>query len=566
MGLLDSGPLSSPEAQIMLAAGLLGGRGNLGANLGQGLLGAVQAQQQERANRASDLQQLSGAYNLLKQQEFGKMLAAKQSGQPYIPNPMLPQMEARIAQLTGLPNLSNQGPVASRVMQAPQTPPMPPQGAQAPQGTPPMPAQANAAPMQSMPAQANAMPAMPQSASPFGGPAFGIDPLEFMSVDPSGKQYMEALLKQAAPITTRFGVYTMNPRTGKADLAGGMIPRDALPVAFGPDGQPKIQALPGQIQTQQDLEAASQRGKQGETYVEVDIGNGQKMRMTNAQYEAMRRGQPQAQDTIPPEVIAADRAGVPFTATQAPGGPVQFGSPPVAKVTVTQPSPFAGGGGGLGVSPNPVLQAGATAGAQSAAKNQQSVIKDDYQDLARQNVNAQTVMSRLQTIKQLGPQAITGAESEKRDFFNGLLSLVGVKAATDAKTASDLVDKNAAQIALAIGTGPQGTDALRSLAQMANPNRKMTVEAIQRAADSIIAPLAMTQAKTGMLTPYFAHGDAQGYLQQKQLFEKAADPRVWELQSMSPEAQKAYVSGLSPADAKDLLTKRQTLKQLGVLQ
>ena len=83
MGLLDSGPLSGPDAQIGLAAGLLSGTGNFGANLSKGLLAAQQAAQVERANRQNDLQQLVGAYNLMKQQEGLRLLQAKRAGVPY---------------------------------------------------------------------------------------------------------------------------------------------------------------------------------------------------------------------------------------------------------------------------------------------------------------------------------------------------------------------------------------------------------------------------------------------------------------------------------------------------
>lgn len=227
---------------------------------------------------------------------------------------------------------------------------------------------------------------------------------------------------------------------------------------------------------------------------------------------------------------------------------------------------------GFGASP---ASAGATYGAaplgavteaDSAAKNRQQVMKDDYANLSAQNATAQTVISRLQTIKQLGPQAITGAEADTRDFLNGILTLAHYKPAIDAKTASDLIDKNAAQIALAIGAGSNGTDALRTLAQVANPGRHMQLEAIAPAANSIIAPLQMGQAKTQLLTQPFVKGDADTYLNMKTKFEKAADPRLWELANLSPDQQKAYVGSLTPADAKQLLQGRATLRQLGIFQ
>src|SRR6185312_9191965 len=121
----QQGLLGDPNAAYSLIAGLLGGKKGEGlAPLGRGLQSAATAfqqdQQQERANRASDLQQLQGAYSLLKQQEFGKMLAAQKNGTPYTPNPMLPQMEAKLAQLTGLGNLAGGSPSGISTPAAPQ--------------------------------------------------------------------------------------------------------------------------------------------------------------------------------------------------------------------------------------------------------------------------------------------------------------------------------------------------------------------------------------------------------------------------------------------------------------
>jgi hypothetical protein len=209
-GLLsDNSPLSSPEAQIQIAAGLLSGKGNLGANLSTGLLGAAAAQQQERANRASDLQQLTGAYQMLKQQEFAKMLAARQSGIPYSPNPMLPQMEQRLAQLTGLPNLSNQGPVASRVppaapiVQSPAAAGMPPAG-MAPPSQSPM-ADPNYQPPMVRPPQQQAPQESKAPQDGLGGPAGGIPMEAWLAQDPSGASYLKQLAEDNKPIVLRQG-------------------------------------------------------------------------------------------------------------------------------------------------------------------------------------------------------------------------------------------------------------------------------------------------------------------------------------------------------------------------
>jgi hypothetical protein len=137
MGLFDFSldNLDDPKNQALVATGLslLSPKsvktsllGNIGESGMTGLQTLVNAKQQERTNRQSDLQQLQGAYTLLKSQEFGRMLQAQQSGQPYTPNPLLGQVENRLSQLVTGPNLSK------LIGNAPASPSVPP----APQAVP----------------------------------------------------------------------------------------------------------------------------------------------------------------------------------------------------------------------------------------------------------------------------------------------------------------------------------------------------------------------------------------------------------------------------------------------
>lgn len=209
MGLLDALFSDDPQKQAMMATalGLLSGSGktnkNFGADLGNaGLLGLQTyntAAQQERVNRQNDLQQLSGAYNLLKQQEFGKMLAANRNGQPYTPNPMLPQMEQRISQLTGLGNLSG------RFGLSPST-----QATQAQVAAPTLPAAQASQYSPVVKPEYQASGPMPQSAPQqnnggLGGPAGGVPMEAWLAQDPTGKSYLDQLAKDSAPQNVRPG-------------------------------------------------------------------------------------------------------------------------------------------------------------------------------------------------------------------------------------------------------------------------------------------------------------------------------------------------------------------------
>jgi len=212
----------------------------------------------------------------------------------------------------------------------------------------------------------------------------------------------------------------------------------------------------------------------------------------------------------------------------------------------------------------PQMPPGLTTGAETRQKDMANI----HAGLLADNAQNNTVISRLQNIRQLAPTAITGVEGDRRDYFNGLLSLAGMQPQTDAKTASDLVDKNAAQIVSAIrmGQGGGGTDALQTLVGAANPNRHMTPAAIQEAADQLIASRQMSGAKAAHLNSAYLAGDPVAYGTKALQFDQNADPRLWQLQNMSPDQQAAYVKALPPGVAKDLSGKLQNLASAGAIK
>lgn len=218
MGLLDalSGLTTGDNlGDLGMIGGLLSqrvGEGGASKIIMPALALKMQQQNQERQNRANDLQQLQGAYSMLKQQEFAKMLQARQQGIPYTPNPMLPQMEAKLAELTGLGNLSAKLNPAAAVppVQMPQMQQRPPMAApgMAPPSASPM-----ANPDYQPPAQAMHQRAMapqppqvpPQPTDGIGGPAGGIGMDWWLAQDASGKSYLEQLAKDHAPQNVRPG-------------------------------------------------------------------------------------------------------------------------------------------------------------------------------------------------------------------------------------------------------------------------------------------------------------------------------------------------------------------------
>jgi hypothetical protein len=198
--------------------------------------------------------------------------------------------------------------------------------------------------------------------------------------------------------------------------------------------------------------------------------------------------------------------------------------------------------------PKPMLSApppGMVESANTAAKNDQNTLSEKTAQLSGDMASAPTVIARLQTIKNLAPKAILGAENDRRDFFNGLLSLAGIQGATDSKTASDLVDKNSAQIvaAMRMGASGGGTDAFQTLAAAGNPARHMTAEAVNEAVDQLESNQRVNQARAQALLPLANGKDPVAYRNAEAQFNAAADPRIFQWQAMPPDPVKLDANG-----------------------
>ncbi|WP_321951870.1 hypothetical protein [Paraburkholderia bannensis] len=227
------------------------------------------------------------------------------------------------------------------------------------------------------------------------------------------------------------------------------------------------------------------------------------------------------------------------------------------------------GGAGFGGSPSAgggQIYASQPMGASTFAQGQVQQMQSRWNALRDQNASAQTVISQLQNISSLAPSAITGAEADKRAYVNGLLSLVGVPGAQDAKTATDLLDKYSNQIIAKLGQGGLGTDAARSIVSAGNPNAHMTVPAIQEAVRNLSGQYQMTQAKASLLQQYANGNDPSGYNKAETTFDRNADPRIWEYQSIQdPAARQQFAAGVLKQDPK-FGQKIQALEQIGALQ
>lgn len=193
-----------------------------------------------------------------------------------------------------------------------------------------------------------------------------------------------------------------------------------------------------------------------------------------------------------------------------------------------------------------------------------------YASLQDKASGTQLATSLTGNVKALAQRAITGTDSDKLAYVNGLLAhLPGFTGApsTDLKTATDLLEKNLSQLNLST---PASSDAARSLVTAARPHSSMTPEAISEATDQLSGQVKANMAVRNFLTPYkFANGgagDPNGYQAARQQIEQTADPRIWQLDGKSPQEQQKFMQSLTPADRNALVKKAQQLHQMGIIQ
>lgn len=198
--------------------------------------------------------------------------------------------------------------------------------------------------------------------------------------------------------------------------------------------------------------------------------------------------------------------------------------------------------------------------------NAQNEMGKRWQALVTQNQEAQNTKSYLDSIKGLATKAAVGPFTDKLQFTNAMLALVGNERATDATTANNLLDKYSSQIVTRLGgSGGLATDSARSILQSAYPNAHMTPEAIAEAADNLSGAQSMIQAKSGLLEQHANARNPEAYTKAELQFDKNADPRLWQLKNMDAATAQKWLSSQPPSVQADLRRRAGNLKMLGVL-
>lgn len=186
------------------------------------------------------------------------------------------------------------------------------------------------------------------------------------------------------------------------------------------------------------------------------------------------------------------------------------------------------------------------------------IANKDWEDTYNASKEAQPRIAIFQNIKKIAPEGFTGVGAERKKLAAGILNAAGIDAYTAENTATDELAKNTRLLALAGGN----TDAARAMAEIANPSGKMTLQAIKEVSDQMIGVERLKEKRAEYLGQF--RNDPVKYQEKSQLFNKIADPRIF--QEMSPEQVAKLKASMSKQDIADMSKKIQEAKMLGIIK
>lgn len=483
-GLLGGGP-NFTDPNLTLASGLLGGTGNFGANLGAGLLAAQQSSQanrqfsmlqeaQERANRANDLQVISGLYQTALVNDMIRAKQDQRAGIAHTTDPLLLRLQSQMGALAGLPAMSG-GSAASTPNPAPAMG-VPPSGAPSASSSPvgqnflganpnyqPLPASFDA------PQQAQPLQVAPQS-QPAGNPSFQDmrDDADMYALLARKPELMaENRYKLSTPGFSR-GV-SFNPATGMP-IAGFV---DNLPVRFDAQGNPQIipSDIPNAIASREGAIAGA-KAKATAPYTFLTIP-GANRTMSIEQARRLEQG--------------AAGFPTPAPATNAPAPSIASAGPTIA--------PAGYQGSGLS-GPDPVALAKAEAEARGVSE-QYAKAYGEMRESASQAPYQLAMLDQMRTLANGALNGQLGAIAPFKQKLGEWMMSMGATSDTVNKTlninvpdAQEFV-KLALQRAMAQTRSLGSREAYAVFQQVAagNPNLALTTEGVSK----ILAPLIAEQ-------------------------------------------------------------------------
>lgn len=401
------------------------------------------------------------------------------------------------------------------------------------------------------------------------------------NIDPKsslGQQYVQAWLAKQnyiAPVNARPGSILRDPNTNKPVAFNPHIPDGSAPMFDASGNVTSIVPINNAYPAMANARAATEWGS-AETSTSVSYDAAGTPHYSTKAQDLRRAGAVppgQAPSTAPSASVPLDASkGQYAILTQERAKAVASGNTSdvqsIDREISRLPAAARVGGGSDGLSAPPAtgLTPVPKLGTATGQENAQNEVSKRWQTLVTQNQEAQNTKSYLDSIKGLAGKAATGPFTDKLQFTNALLSLVGNEKATDATTANALLDKYSNQIVSRLGgSGGLATDSARSILQSAYPNAHMTKEAILEAADNISGAQSMVQAKTELLTKHANARDPSAYSKAEVQFDQNADPRLWQLKNMDQASAQKWLAAQPPSVQADLRRRAGNLKMLGVL-
>ena len=243
--------------------------------------------------------------------------------------------------------------------------------------------------------------------------------------------------------------------------------------------------------------------------------------------------------------------------TALPGTTFTTQLPPTTPVIATE-----GDGSGLPVGTpyykGPTGAKPVVSGLGAAGTANIAIANEDWNQTYKASTDAQQRKGVLQTINKLAPEAFTGVGGSRKELAAGIVNFMGIPAYEAEKASTDELMKNANLLALAGGN----TDAARALAEVANPNKKMNLPAIQAVVKQLIGVENMKTARADFLGQYRNNPDQ--YIAQSALFNKFADSRLF--QEMDAQDVAKLKASMSPQQIAEMTAKIRQAKQLGIIK
>jgi len=178
----------------------------------------------------------------------------------------------------------------------------------------------------------------------------------------------------------------------------------------------------------------------------------------------------------------------------------------------------------------------------SAATNV-NTMNDDIKTTTAAAQSAPQTLNILKTIKETAPQALTETGGDKRSYAIKLGEVFGIHTPFDEKaTETDIFKKESAML-----QASGNTDAARVINAFANPNTKMTKEAIEQTANQLIAQKQLEVAKQKLFNNF--SNDPNTYVKRLGEWNSFADPKILEYKLMDRNQQQNYFAKLG-VDAK----------------